>query len=178
MRAFPFPDRLESREELKRDLLYRRIPEDDREKICDMAWNRGERIAFEILKRYPGMRIQEIAGREGLKLQYVEEEKVNAALRTFGEYSVRENKMILYQGSIKKWAQANELPCEHAQELISAHEFFHYMECKRIGETSKLYTVPTLRIGRLVLASSGIRALSEIGAHGFARTYFEHSIDG
>ena len=173
MRAFPFPDRLESREELKRDILYRRIPEEDREAVCDMAWERGRKAACEILEQYPGMKLPEIAGKEGLKVEYAEEEKVNAVLRTFGEYSVRENKMILYQGSIKKWAQANELPFEEAQELVGAHEFFHFLECARLGETSKLYMVPTLRIGRLILARSGIRALSEIGAHGFARTYFE-----
>ena len=86
MRAFPFPDRLESREELKRDILYRRIPEEDREAVCDMAWERGRKAACEILEQYPGMKLPEIAGKEGLKVEYAEEEKVNAVLRTFGEY--------------------------------------------------------------------------------------------
>lgn len=174
MREFPFPDKFESREELRRDILYDKIPKKDREIICDMSWSRGERAAHDILEKYPGMKIQEIAEKEGLKFQSVEEEKVNAVLQTFGEYSVRENKMIIYQGSVKKWAKANSLSFEEAQEMVSAHEFYHFLECRKIGETSKLYIVPVLQIGKMVLIKSGVRALSEIGAHGFARTYFEH----
>jgi len=70
-------------------------------------------------------------------------------------------------------AVASGLPVAQAEELILAHEYFHCLECPKIGLTSKQYVVPTLKIGRLVLMTSGIRALSEIAAHGFARTFHE-----
>ena len=40
---------------------------------------------------------------------------------------------------------------------------------KRVRE----YQVPMLTIGRWKIGATGIRALSEIGAHAFARTYYE-----
>lgn len=172
MRTFPFPDKKESKEELKRDILYRKIPEGDREKICDMAWQRGMRAARKILRQYPDQRIQDIAEKEGLKVCHVVNENVNTAFRTFGEYHVQGNYMILYQGSIEKWAKANSLTMSVAEEMVMAHEFYHFLECTKIGETSEMYHVPTLRLGKAVLLKSGVRALSEIGAHGFARTYF------
>lgn len=178
MRSFPFPDKQESKEELKRDILYKKIPEGDREKICDMAWQRGRRTARELLRQYPDQGIQEIAEEEGLKVCRVVNENVNAAFRTFGEYHVQGKYMVLYQGSIEKWARANCLSMPAAEEMIMAHEFYHFLECTKIGETSDLYHVPILRLGKTVLLRSGVRALSEIGAHGFARTYFIYHIRG
>ena len=40
MKEYPFPDEVSAREELKRDVLYHCIPEEDRLKICAQAWNR------------------------------------------------------------------------------------------------------------------------------------------
>lgn len=173
MRTFPFPDRVESREELERDLLYERIPEEDRIRLCDLAWDRGVKAALELWKRYPEKGLLEIAAAEGVKVVRCPEERVNAAFRIFGEYSSGENEITLYLGAIEKWAGANALSMEEAEDLVLAHEFFHFLECTKLGETSKLFQVPTLRIGKWVLIKSGIRALSEIGAHGFSRACFE-----
>ena len=62
------------------------------------------------------------------------------------------------------------------QIFAAAHEFYHYAECRKIGFTSDLYIIPVLKIGKKVLRKSGIRALSEIGAHGFACTYLERRL--
>lgn len=173
MDVFPFPDIAESKKELMSDVLYHRIPERDRDKICGMAWNRGVDTAEVILKKYPGKRMNEIAKAEGLEVIVSEKDEINQAFRTFGEYDTASRQMVLYLGSIAKWAAANQLSEETGRELVMAHEFFHFLECTQIGKTSELYQVPLLRIGKLVLTKSGIRALSEIGAHGFAGTYYE-----
>lgn len=173
MSGFLLPDRVRSREELKRDVLYRRIPEEDRIRICDMAWDRGAAIAGEMTTRYPGRRIREIAGPEGANIEVREADQVNGVFQTFGEYLADQRKIVLYAGSIAKLAEENGVSKEAAEELVAAHEFFHFLECTRIGMLSSLYTVPALRIGKLVLFRSGVRALSEIGAHGFSRTCFD-----
>lgn len=173
MQEFPFPDRIGSREELKRDVLYRKIPESDRLRICDMAWERGAGEAARILEAHPDQSIRQIAEAAGMQVVFAEEDKVNGNRRTFGEYSPNEQQMVLYLGAIRKWAECYELTEEEAAELVMAHEFYHYMEHTKIGLTSELYQVPTWKIGKWVLVKSGIRALSEIGAHGFSRTYIE-----
>jgi hypothetical protein len=60
-----------------------------------------------------------------------------------------------------------------AANLILSHEFFHFLECTGLGLTSRMYQVPMIVIGPLKIGRTGIRALSEIGAHGFARTYYD-----
>src|SRR5690606_15199295 len=50
MKAFPFPDKISSRQELARDLLYRKIPAADREKIADQAWETGAKAARELIR--------------------------------------------------------------------------------------------------------------------------------
>ncbi len=172
MNLFPFPDRIQSREELKRDVLYQKIPESDRMSICDMAWERGVRISEEIMEKYPEKDIQGILSREGVTITAICRDEVRGNLRTFGECYPKKKEIVLYTGSIAKWAEANRLDKKQALDLILTHEFFHYLECTKVGDTSKLYFVPLIRIRNFSLGRSGIRALSEIAAHGFTRTYF------
>lgn len=173
MNLFPFPDRIQSREELKRDVLFEKIPETDRIPVCDMAWDWGVKTAKEIMEQYPGKNIREIIKGEGLRIENIPKDEEQGRLRIFGEYYSAKKKIVLYTGSIILWARSNGLARKTAEDLVLAHEFFHSLECTKLGETSKLYKVPVIRIGGLVVSRSGVRALSEIAAHGFSRTYFE-----
>ena len=176
MKEYPFPDEVSAREELKRDVLYHCIPEEDRLKICAQAWNRGKEFARKIMCMAPEKSIREIAEAEGVRVIISEKDQVNGAIRTYGEYKAEKNEMILYTGSIVRWARVNHMEEQQAMELVMAHEFYHYAECRKIGFTSDLYIIPVLKIGKKVLRKSGIRALSEIGAHGFACTYMERRL--
>ena len=60
-----------------------------------------------------------------------------------------------------------------AVNLILSHEYYHYLEMNEIGLASRDYLVPMVQIGPLKLGKTGIRALSEVGAHAFARKYYE-----
>lgn len=174
MKAFPFPDRIGSREELKRDILYHKIPAEDRLEICDRAWDTGAMAAQSLFSEYGGdISIEKIAEASGLKIERKSRDNVAGKIRYFSEYYSGQNKIFLYRDSISKWAKANNLSYREAEELILSHEYFHFLECTKLGLTSKQYKVPTIKIGSLTLAKSGIRTLSEIGAHGFARTYYE-----
>ena len=71
------------------------------------------------------------------------------------------------------WAQQNKMTRMEAENLILSHEYYHFLEWNKLGLTSRDYQVPMISIGPLRLGKTGIRALSEIGAHGFAHTYHQ-----
>lgn len=174
MRAFPFPDRIMSREELPRDLLYEKIPKIHLEIIADKAWDTGVAAAYELLKEHGcDKTIENIAKISGLTVERIHKDNIAGNVRYFSEYYSGQKKIMLYEDSISKWAKINKLSIHEAEELILSHEYFHFLECTKLGLTSKQYMVPNLRIGKIILGRSGIRALSEIGAHGFSRTFYE-----
>lgn len=173
MKAFPFPNKTGSREELERDILYKKIPDSDRVNICVNAWNTGVKAAEDICRQFPDKSISEIIKESGLKLERINKDNVSGNIRFFSEYFSGPNKIVLYTASIRLWVKNNNMSENEAERLILSHEYFHFLECNKIGLVSKQYLVPTLRIGKLILAKSGIRALSEIGAHGFSRRFYE-----
>lgn len=173
MRIYPFPDKIASREELKRDLLYHKIPPEDLEAMADRAWETGVAAAMTALEEHPGESIYNLAAAEGLKVERRDVDKVSGNVRYFSEYYSGRKTIFLYEASVRKWAEANRLTRDAAEELILSHEIFHHYECTRLGPTSRQYTVPQIELGPLKLGSAGIRALSEIGAHGFSYTWYE-----
>lgn len=176
--SFPFPDRIMSREELTRDIQYRKIPKQDINTISDLAWFTGVQAAEAMFQQHElPTNIFQIAKKEGLIVERCNKDRVVGKVRFFSEYYSRENKIVLYTTSIKKWARNNGISYRDAVELIMAHEYFHYLEMNKIGLTSKQYQVPTVKIGKWVIFKSGLLSLSEIGAHGFSRTYYERVKD-
>jgi hypothetical protein len=174
MRNFPFPDKELSKDELSRDLLYEKIPVEDRDKLIEKAWEIGVSEARKYVALYPDKDIYYIAKSVNLNVAKEDIDRINGKMRYFSEYTSLDNKITIYKGSIKKWAKSNKCTYEEAEEIILAHEFFHFLECKHIGEVSKIYQVATLKIGKKVLLKSGIKALSEIAAHGFAYEYYSN----
>ena len=174
MKGFPFPDQVESRRELERDILFDKIPPEHRVIISDNAWKTGVEAAHDLFLKYDKkITMEQIANKSGLIVERQYKDQVIAGQRYFAEYYSGRNRIILYTESIGKWARENLLASILAEELILAHEFYHFLECTKLGLTSKQYLVPVLKIGSLVLVRSGVRTLSEIGAHGFSRTFYE-----
>lgn len=176
MKAFPFPDEQESFEELKRDILYHKIPASDMQAICKKAWDTGAMAAENILKKYNKKSIKEIIALSNLGLEWNPRDNVAGNVRYFSEYYSGQNKIIIYEKSVKLWAKENRFTEKEAVDLILSHEYYHFLECTELGLTSKQYIVPTLKLGKLVIFKSGIKALSEIGAHGFSRRFFELTV--
>lgn len=171
---FPFPGKELALVELSHDLCYDRIPVEDRELIADAAWDKGKEAAGRIFSREGKTPFRQILGKKGIACKEVDKDMVVGNRRYFCDYVSGRKEVLLYLRSISLWAEENSLPINEAVELILSHEFYHVLECTEMGLTSKDYTVPVLRIGKLALGKTGIRALSEIGAHAFARTY--HSL--
>lgn len=184
MKNFPFPSRETALDELKRDPCFGKIPPEEVPSLVDLAWERGASAAEKIVKKYGGgADFDRIARDAGLTVCRVDTDYVAGKTRYFSDYIPGQKTVNLYTRSVAKWAESNGLTQEDAENLILAHEYFHFLEWTSLGLTSRLCTVPILSVGRLKLGKTGIRALSEIGAHAFARVCFsaqegeEHGTD-
>jgi len=169
---FPGPDLAEK--ELSYDFCYGKIPPEDRKAITLKAWEKGARAAKTVFKRYNGTTdFFAIAEDSGLECVIEDKDYVVGDRRYFSDYLTGKKRISLYKKSIALWAETNGLELDVATNLVLSHEYFHFLECTEIGLTSREYQVPMLIIGPLRIGRTGIRALSEIGAHAFARTYYE-----
>ena len=172
--AFPFPGRELADAELSYDLCYHRIPVDDRSKIVEMAWQKGILAAEETFAECGGEQdFFKIAEQSQLKCNRIDRDYVTGGQRYFSDYISGQGIINLYTKSIAIWAEQNELSQQTAENLILSHEFFHFLEWTKLGLTSRQYQVPMLQLAGLKIGRTGIRALSEIGAHAFARTYYD-----
>ncbi len=171
---FPFPGRELADQELTYDLCYAKIAEADRTDIVEKAWQKGCRAANMVFQRENGtFDFHTIARKSGLKLIEKQTDYVVGGQRYFSDYISGQKCIHLYTRSIGLWAEQNGLAYAQAVNLILSHEYFHFLEVNELGLTSRDYLVPVLQIGPVKLGKTGIRALSEIGAHAFARTYYD-----
>lgn len=178
MEQFPFPDKFTAREELPRDVVYGRIPSEKRNSVCDDAWETGVRTAEELFAQYPGMGIYSLFQVHGLEIVREDVDKVSAGFRFFSEYDPKKNQVFIYVRSVGLFADKNGLTEQRAEELILAHEFYHFLEENKIGKTSERYILPILSLGPIKIGSTGVRSLCEIGAYGFAKTYWDRFLAG
>ena len=170
--SLPFPGRELAEKELSRDYCYAKIPREDRVKIVDMAWEKGEAAAKVTYERYGGSTdFFDILRKSGLECVKTDVDYIVGNQRYFSDYLTGRKRVRLYTKSIALWAEQNGLDEEQAANLILSHEYFHFLEHSEIGLTSREYQVPMLILGPLKLGRTGIRALSEIGAHAFALAY-------
>ena len=171
---FPFPGRELADKELTYDPCYGKIPEEDRAAIVEKAWQKGCDAARMVFERENGSwDFHTIARNSGLKLMESPKDYIVGKQRYFSDYISGQKLINLYSGSIQKWAQQNDLEYGVAVNLILSHEYYHYLEMNEIGLASRDYLVPMLIIGSFKIGKTGIRALSEVGAHAFVRKYYE-----
>lgn len=178
---FPFPTRELARKELSWDRFAARIPEEDKERVIDLAWSKGEHAAHMVFEESNGQSdFFKICKDAGMTIIKKDIDCVYGNQRYFSDYVSGTKEITLYEQSCVLWAKQNQLEPHEAQNLILMHEFFHVLETTRLGLTSKEYTVPLITIGPCKLGKTGIHALSEIAAHAFTNTYYEllHNISG
>lgn len=178
---FPFPTRELARKELLWDRSVARIPEEDKERVIDLAWSKGESAAHMVFEESNGQSdFFQICKDAGLTLIKKDIDCMYGNQRYFSDYVSGTKEITLYEQSCALWAEQNQLELHDAQNLILMHEFFHVLETTRLGLTSKEYIVPLFTIGPFKLGKTGIHALSEIAAHAFTNTYYEllHNVSG
>lgn len=172
--ALPFPNYDLAKQELSYDPCYGKIPESDRERITESAWSKGKKAAQMVFDENDGNEdFFFIAKRSGLVCKEVDKDYVAGNQRYFSDYIAGQGQINLYLKSIELWAEQNNLTLKDAENVILSHEYFHFLEWTRLGLTSHEYQVHMFAIGALKIGKTGIRALSEIGAHAFAHTYYQ-----
>ena len=172
MEMFPFPDRSACITELKLDRFFSRIPTQDHEKILNAAWQRGEQAAEDFFGSGP-VDIRQAMQAVGLQIEELDQDMVIGGTRYFAEIYVKAKKVNVYLTAVALWAQHNCLPLAQAEELLLAHEFFHYLEHTALPPARDVYQVPSLKLFGRTLLRSGLRCVSEIGAHSFANAYWK-----
>lgn len=172
---FPFPDRELARRELENDPCRKKIPEREREAVVERAWQKGHSAAEALLREQGDADFFRIARESGLTVTERDADCVRGGRRFFAEFLPGRKEIVLYRRSASLWAEANGLTVGQARNLLLAHEYFHFLETNGLGRTSKDHTVPMLRIGKLSFGKTGIRALSEIASHAFAKTVYEYT---
>lgn len=171
--TLPFPTRELAEEELRRDPCYEKIPAAARGPVLDAAWQKGADAARAVWQETGGERdFRRIARAEGLLVVEQETDCVLGGRRCFSDYTAGQGLIRLYLKSIDLWARHNGLNQDEAVNVILSHEYFHFLEYTKLGPASREYRVPMLVLGPLKLGKTGVRALSEAGAHAFAHTYY------
>ncbi len=172
--TLPFPNRELADKELTYDLCYHKIPVESRSIIVENAWKKGAEAAHKVFDSFHGSYdFVSICSESGLKLIKKNVDYVVGGQRYFSDYISGQKIINIYTKSVKLWADENSFTLDTAINLILSHEYFHFLEVNEIGLTSRMCQVPMIIIGKLRIGKTGIRALSEIGAHAFARTYYE-----
>lgn len=173
MDKIPFPSKEDCFQELKRDHSFSKIPSCDYEKIINLAWNQGEQAAKSIYTKEHSFDFKTILQNYGLIIEEKNIDFISGNQRYYSDYVSGTSTITLYLKSIQSWATTKSIPLDDAINLILSHEFYHYLEMNQLGKTSRLYTVPIIKIGSLSLGKTGIAILSEIGAYAFTHTYFK-----
>ena len=169
--TFPFPDKENSRDILKKDPCYGKIPADRVAAVFEDAWTTGLEEAQKFISEYcmdSGFNMVEILEKLGFEIIQQDTDYVMGNIRYFCEYFPEKNQIYVYNKGIGLWAASNDLEPEQSKNIILAHEFFHYLEAKQLGWISKRCLVPMLKIGKVTVGKTGIAALSEVAANAFA----------
>lgn len=162
--------------ELKNDLIYSKIPSDLYKELIDFAWETGCKKAKDCIIESNTTVPTDIVKKLNITVIDMDNSFAAVEYRILSEYYSNSRKIVLYKNAIMneilKWEDKVFFECKDysiIREIFIAHEIFHHLECYEIGLTSKKKKIRTLKIGPLEI-TSGIRALSEIGAHGFTKT--------
>lgn len=158
--------------ELKRDRYFDKVPSKDLSSIIKSAASIGKDWAIKIRKMYPDKSFHHIAREHGLKIIEEDKELIIGDVVFYSEFYSGKKEILIYKKAVEAWAVALDKTYEECKELFIAHEFFHYLECEKIGLLSNIYKVTIFKIAGFNW-KSGVKALSEIGAHSFVKHSFK-----
>lgn len=169
--------------ELKRDVVFRKIPPEQYDELISFAWGKGEKAARDYTEKLGTSIPSEMAKKLGIHVAWKNWTPGKSNVRVYSEYEDNSETITLYENIIRSGIKK---AVEHgydriktfsaAKELFIAHEIYHQLECRHLGLASKERKVVTLKIGPLQ-RTSGLRSLCEIGAHAFSKTLMEDNHD-
>ena len=127
--ALPFPGRDLAEKELSYDPCCPRIPEADRARIVDAAWEKGCAAARDVFAQSGGRAdFFAICKANGLTVVERDIDFVSGNQRYFSDYVAGKNCVTLYLRSVDLWAQQNKMTRMEAENLIPSHEYYHFLD--------------------------------------------------
>lgn len=163
---------------LEMDPTYRLIPAVRRTELASMALETGRAWAHELRATHPAEDLALLAQQLGVEVEFSDEANEAGDVVIRSEYYDAPARIVIYQSSLEKTREVIEQAGLAAAidpglllPIHLAHELFHHLEHLKQDRLSQRYKVPTLRIGQWNLIVSGVRALSEIGAHAFVQAW-------
>ena len=162
---------------LETDSTGKLIPSKERPGLISMALTRGKDWAAELRSQYPVEDIRHVAEKMGVKVEISDQKGEFGNIVIRAEYYARPPRIIIFDQPIKAIQDIIErvgLISLFGPDLLIAihvlHEMFHHLENVKKDRLSECYSVTTFGLGPLRL-KSGVRALTEIGAHAFAQRW-------
>lgn len=161
--------------EMKYDVEYRYIPEEDKGRLIEFAWQKGILTAQRCRAQYAdAISPEELAQKLGVRVVT----KTTGPDRIFSEYYSNTREIRLLRKSIEERFIPQNLEAltvadfDHVKHIFIAHELFHHLECHdpEVGLTYREYRVTVLSVGPFQ-RKAGLKCLSEIAAHSFTKAY-------
>ncbi|NGZ74942.1 hypothetical protein [Saccharibacillus alkalitolerans] len=160
--------------ELKRDPLFRRIPEERRGYYVERSLAFGREAAAE----RAGRPIGEWLEREGISVRIDDSSgsMFGTALRAQIDWTAAVPRITVYRESMRQLAEAasvfpemfGTLTPERAADIHLAHEYYHWLEYRSGTFTKDRLDPVETRLGPL-RRRSAVRQCGEVAAHAFAR---------
>lgn len=164
--------------ELKRDVVFNKIPSEMYDELINFGWQTGEDAAYEYSQKTGTSVPSKMTDKLNINVKNEDWQKGKSNVKVYSEYEDKPNLITLHPNVISEAIEKaksngfNQIQnYDAAKEIFLGHEIFHYLECKKIGLTSKKRIVTTLKLGPIKI-TSGIRALCEIAAHSFTKTLY------
>ncbi|SFA75972.1 hypothetical protein SAMN04488072_101434 [Lentibacillus halodurans] len=169
------PDDIRNEKLLKADPLYDRLDKKQQEEAVAAAVQTGESYAAWLRQHFKEGCISEVL--LALDINVKQEHVPNARLSPYSIYRIKTKTITLHVNIIEDLVEdlikiTNEISydelSENVMNVILFHELFHHLEESKFKKASKQYQVKVINLGFFSI-SSGIKALSEIGAHTFTK---------
>lgn len=165
--------------ELQRDLLFQRIPEDRVRIYADRSLAAGLQQA----ERFAGRSLDALCREKHLEVIYSDAVSGMGGVnfRAKIEYEKNSAQVILFRKTVIELADKvnpllqpeQRLDFKRISEVMTAHEFFHYLELTEIGEVAD--SADKVEIIRLfgIRRYARIARCGEVAAHMFAKTFLQ-----
>lgn len=163
--------------ELQRDLLFHRIPEGKTKEYVDIALRAGREQA----QRFSGRALGALCEERGIHVQISETTQGMAGLtfRAKIEYGEKGAVFTLFAPAVGNLMELvnpllqpeDRFTFQSACDMLVAHEFYHYLEFKELGDTAD--RAPKVDIARLFGKPRQARIMrcGEVAAHAFAKEF-------
>lgn len=152
--------------ELAKDKIFRRLPEEERNRLVQEVLAIGDETAERILNEYGTNDPRKIAVRMGIKIFGEEKGSLKRS-----EYRKEKKEIVIsreFHEKLLDEVHSKELS-DRLLKMVVAHELFHHLEVEQVGEVYARYKFKAWKLGPFI-REKYIKGLSEVAAQAFTHT--------